>query len=1244
MKKNSWKLRVNKLGGLLFSGTLSAVLFSTYPAHAQHFVSQALLQSTSRDISAENLNFIATNIETSWKLLEANPSSRSFEAYYRLFEETSRIESISKAIELASLTEKSAISEIAASISARLAKSDIDGSTTGIAALKFLIELPDGDPHFTADISDLKMKYSLILDYVSSDKIGFYAVDLANKMSHSGQTESAFELYSDFMVDFTNEARDIGNKTALVEKIAASSRELADARLLSVLTRIALTTPAQMKPAIMASIMRQLGPNYHIIIDNSNFVGVQKILGDAWKTSLAIANHQPVERPLVESLDVTAASLDSRAFEILVCAIADPKARLDNAKLYIQRDIDNGKVLLAMQKAINNDVTFENSSALYSKIIQNLGDGGFAAIAEPQFDNILKSIESGAVKLDDLSTLALFSGFETSASEDEIRRLGAALPSLSGQIEASLLRKKIHTALNGSINHNLSNEMVNVGDLTNIPGSLQIAAALVMGTPSYGSSTLADESSRSDKALLQAVAERVWIVPSLQGNLLKIVSSDLPISIRASVALGASGNFLYNPTSGNGTRLAAAIRSLVAGAVDEPTKHILRASLGDSSGGIVAGDNIAKARLAVYDAVNRQDDLSINNIGNIDDAAQIPGIVAAAIFGNFHQNIIKLKEIVDYKQRVSALRKVAVGRAALLDKKGWLNSASIPEKTAATQLNEHEDLFFTDGRINLNTRLKGTDAAAKKPFLPNLDISSQTIRHNIPLPQSRSSGQALAGIAVRGETRDTRLTRFSSENYDKIVNLGVREYIYLSNKSSTPRIIYVTQGTMTIGELITQVSAFDPNAIVEEDGIVTVHVTIAINAGATLIVSGSEIRELRLSQDDGVFIVNSGNLYFDNVSVSAFNLKQNKPAILDDAAQGIYFRPFILGWSGSKIFASDSRFVALGYSGGRTYGMSLSSGPDDEILKMSKEAAPTGVFINNSFENLYYGFYAYEAQDIVFVGNELRNGLIYGLDPHDRSKNLMMAYNSTYDTRQKHGIIISREVDDSYIVGNLSFDNHGSGIMLDRASSGTIVYGNVASNNGGDGFAALESPCALVDSNMFANNGRTGIKIRNSWNIHIEGNQLVSNAGAGIESYIDRLESSKKSEFRNFVEDPYFPISTTSVYRNTIENNGTGISAHGASDTSIFANTFVNQLPHYLGGDLKPVALQAVTKSMDTPVNVRAACVPKMPETKKCSLVENGIIPAQADDSVYTSTQSDKGLCLKVDGSPQNQVYWATKG
>ena len=91
------------------------------------------------------------------------------------------------------------------------------------------------------------------------------------------------------------------------------------------------------------------------------------------------------------------------------------------------------------------------------------------------------------------------------------------------------------------------------------------------------------------------------------------------------------------------------------------------------------------------------------------------------------------------------------------------------------------------------------------------------------------------------------------------------------------------------------------------------------------------------------------------------------------------------------------------------------------------------------------------------VGNEFTDNVVYAVDPHDRSKRLVIALNTTYGTHKKHGIITSREVDGSWIVGNVSFANHGSGFMLDRDSTDTLIYGNVAFDNEQDGLTLFET-------------------------------------------------------------------------------------------------------------------------------------------------------------------------------------------
>src|SRR3546814_3088458 len=182
---------------------------------------------------------------------------------------------------------------------------------------------------------------------------------------------------------------------------------------------------------------------------------------------------------------------------------------------------------------------------------------------------------------------------------------------------------------------------------------------------------------------------------------------------------------------------------------------------------------------------------------------------------------------------------------------------------------------------------------------------------------------------------------------------------------------------------------------------------------------------------------------------------------------------------GSVLNAAKSQFQNLGFSGGKGYGLSYSQGPS-RVLQ-SRPASlprPTGELIENSFSEMYFGFYSYEADRVALIGNEYRNNMIYGIDPHDYSRKLIIAFNSAYGAQKKHGIIGSRGVDDSYFIGNLAFGNHGTGMMRDRFSVTNWVYANRVWGNRKDVSAIFESPCNIVASNQISHNGGDGMKIR----------------------------------------------------------------------------------------------------------------------------------------------------------------------
>ena len=70
--------------------------------------------------------------------------------------------------------------------------------------------------------------------------------------------------------------------------------------------------------------------------------------------------------------------------------------------------------------------------------------------------------------------------------------------------------------------------------------------------------------------------------------------------------------------------------------------------------------------------------------------------------------------------------------------------------------------------------------------------------------------------------------------------------------------------------------------------------------------------------------------------------------------------------------------------------------------------------------------------------------------------------------------------------GNLTYENAGSGIMLDRSSTKNLVYANSTFGNVQDGVTIYESSCNAVQGNLIHNNDRDGVKIRNSWNVSVQ--------------------------------------------------------------------------------------------------------------------------------------------------------------
>lgn len=345
---------------------------------------------------------------------------------------------------------------------------------------------------------------------------------------------------------------------------------------------------------------------------------------------------------------------------------------------------------------------------------------------------------------------------------------------------------------------------------------------------------------------------------------------------------------------------------------------------------------------------------------------------------------------------------------------------------------------------------------------------------------------------------------------------------------------------------------------------------IALYPESALIIEDLD-RPVLLSQDKGAFIASAGNLFIRNSKIIGWNETKNKPATLNKDFEN--FRPFITTWDGSALYIADSRIENLGYAASKSYGISVSSNDvvqEEFFDDFGDLPLPTGWIVNSTFKNMYFGFYSYEAEDVVIYNNRYQDNIIYGIDPHDRSERLIIAGNHVTGSKKKHGIIISREVNNSYIIDNTVEYNAGSGIMIDRDCRGTVIAGNITRHNGGDGLTLYESPDNTLIDNIAEHNAGAGLRIRNSWDIRVRGGRIAMNKAQAIIGYQDTLSDTN----RDFELDPVTPRTQAAFENVSMESNKALVKTNGFAALS-FKNMdwrYGSLSRNKFDGDLKPLS------------------------------------------------------------------------
>jgi parallel beta-helix repeat protein len=256
--------------------------------------------------------------------------------------------------------------------------------------------------------------------------------------------------------------------------------------------------------------------------------------------------------------------------------------------------------------------------------------------------------------------------------------------------------------------------------------------------------------------------------------------------------------------------------------------------------------------------------------------------------------------------------------------------------------------------------------------------------------------------------------------------------------------------------------------------------TLTVRRGARLEVRGTSLRLLSEPRRFVGLEGRGGRIEIADSTVTSWAPGAGRP---DDRVED--GRAWVLARDGSVMEVVGARMEMLGYDRPERYGVSW------------RTPATSGLVHRSVFAGNFYGLYTHEVAGMRVTDSVVERSHRYGLDPHTRSRNLVIE-NNIFRRNGKHGMILAVGCSNATVRGNQSYANAGHGIVVFQGSNDVTVSGNEVHDNGMSGIDVNNSLRVRLTGNVVYGND-VGLEVHGrARGVRVQGNRLTANRSDGL--------------------------------------------------------------------------------------------------------------------------------------------------